>query len=88
MPNVRDVIDTKLSASKETLEHLLHRIAETTDTEEARAIGREFLEHCVMQKHTPKKLEALSHMDTATKIYSLCFNTMLSGEGLKVIKCH
>lgn len=64
----------------------LTKLAATKDIDEAKVIARAFLQSCHMQKTIPKKLEELESMTRIDKIVSLCYNTLLSGEGLKVVK--
>jgi hypothetical protein len=76
----------KVNISNPELTGLLQRLGQTRDLAEAKVIGTEFLSKCVMKDTIAAKQRELDGMTSVIKIYSLCFNTMLSGEGLKVLK--
>lgn len=72
----------KVKAAQPHLEDLLAKLAATTDVETAREIATQFLTQCAMQRTMKQKVDQLSRMTTYRQIVSLCYNTMLSGEGL------
>ena len=61
-------------------------LAVTSDVEQARVIAHEFLDNCAMPKSVAAKRRELDGMTSLVKINNLCYNTMLSGEGLAVAK--
>ena len=79
-------INAVIGVTRERLEAQLAELGRVTDVAAAKTIAKQFLLSCAMDRHTPDKLRQLEGMTSIYKIYSLCFNTMLSGEGLKVQK--
>lgn len=76
----------KIDGSEAELTAILNQLSTTTDLNEAKEVARQFLNKCAMQKSMPTKLRQLEQMTSLQKIVGLCYNTMLSGEGLAVQK--
>lgn len=79
-------ITNKTQPADAKLTAILGRLGATKDVDAARAIAHEFLDNCAMPKSIEAKKRELDGMTSHTKILNLCYNTMLSGEGLAVAK--
>lgn len=74
--------DIAIQKDSEVLTKLLDNLKTIDSLETARAVGKDFIDSLRGKEQVQKLYRKLDSCTTVQKVQALCYNTLLSGEGM------